>query len=119
MTSKFYGIKVLCYLRTARLEAQLKGYHHLHPVDEQTLFEGIVLLAQWVQMYEEIMPSLSHIQGIIDGTVESVTQLVRTRASATPSQIVSFINQVLEDEMGFCDSQKFAKNCHMDKVYFY
>ena len=120
-TSKFYGRKVLRHLRIARLEAQCREFF-LRPAAEQCLLEGAVLVSQWWQIYEEKIPSLSHVKSIIDCIVERVTQLVRscTWQGATPKQIISLINQVLFVEMGFQHSESSLDNNYLiDKVFLF
>ena len=115
MTSKFYCLKILRYLRTMRLEAQWNKFR-LCPDAEKNLLQFLVLTKQWGHMYQEKMPSLSHIEGIVDDIVERVAQLVGTQESS-PKNILSFVNQVLFEEMGYRKTKISNSLYTIEKVF--
>ena len=103
MTSKFYGFKVLCYLRTTRLESQWKKFL-CQPPAEQSLLEGSILISQWIYMYNHYIPSLNYSQDLINDIVSSVKSEMATAAAGdqpTPKETLSFINRVLFTDMNF------------------
>ena len=119
LTVKFYGHKVLWYLRMIRLEAQWKEFHCKLP-ENQSLLEQALLISQWARVDCEKMPSLSQIEGLIQGIVDRVMKQLadgNRPQKSTRRKILSVINQVLFEEMGFQDSDDWEpSNYLIEKV---
>lgn len=90
------------------------------PTAQQSLLEGAVLISQWGQMDQERLPSLGEVTNAIEGIVERVRQLLSiSTLKPSPKKILSFVNQVLYEEMGLHgnthDYHSF-NNSYIDKV---
>ena len=98
MTEKFYGKKVLYYMRTRKLDA---AWHELRLRPNKSILEGAVLISRWGQMDQEGVASLEKVRRSIDKIAERVTELVSHCSVQSPRRTIEFINQILYDEMGF------------------
>lgn len=120
LTERYYGCKVLHYLRTRRLERVWREFFS-RPMAQQSLIEGAVLISQWGQMDQELVPSLHQVRSIIDGIVERVAQVVSASNAKSPKKILFCINKVLYEEMGFQGNVNVYhafSNSYIDKVSF-
>lgn len=120
MTERFYGQKVLRFLRTRKLENQWATFLSL-PKAQQSLLTGAVMISHWGQMDKEHVPSLEQVKSLVDGIVERVNQLLSASTSSkTPKKILSCVNQVLYEEMGFqgnVNDYHAFENSYIDKVF--
>ena len=85
---------------------------------EQSLFEGAVLISQWAQINQEYLPSLAETEMRIDKIVQRVTdELMGSSGNQkSPKQILSFINQVLFQEIGQNGFDEIRENVLIDMV---
>ena len=73
----------------------------LRPTAEQSLLEGVVMISQWGQMNEEQLPSVIQTEKNIEKIAQRVTDLMGSSNQKSSKEILSFISQVLFEEMGF------------------
>ena len=96
-----YGSKVLHFIRTQKLDHALWDTFALHHKDNSFLEGAYYLLSKFGQLdLEEISP-LNQINHSIVEIVERVTELSSISTLKSHRKTISFINQVLFEEMGF------------------
>ena len=116
LTIKFYGSEILRFLRTKRLEVKWSQFHS-QPTAEKSFFEGAVLISQWMQIRRERAPNLRQVESLIRDFVDRVTQqLGHCTQQSTPAKVLSSINQLLFEEMGF--HFRGNNNCQSSDYYF-
>ena len=100
LTVKFYGRKVLLYMRTRKRKQAMHNFAAQSDIEASAL-EGALIISQWGHMDLEEMPSLTQIQRSLDKIIERVTELINACSLKSPSRTITFVQQVLYEEMGF------------------
>ena len=97
---KHYARQELHFMRTRKLEANWRAFFLKTP-NEQSLLEGAVLIAQFGQIDEDNTTLWTDVVETIDKIVVKVRKLVSDCSLKSPSRTISFINQILYEEMNF------------------
>ena len=120
LTLKHYARKVLHFMRTQKLDAAWRKYLlELDLGKSSSILEGVVFMSKFWRMNQEEIPSLTNISSSIDEIVSRVTELMNSSSQKSTKKTISFINQVLFEEMGFQgieNKDHFLDNCFFDKV---
>ena len=131
MTSRFFAKKALRYFRCHRLEKDWEEYLNL-PLAEQSLLKGAVFISHWGQIESDNWVTVQEVESEIDSIAETVARAVHamhgtgvltpdprnskrwfTDPENPPSarKVLSCINHVLYDQLGFRGSQNYY-HCH-------